>query len=411
MKQNIRISDTKAFLDEEVAAWLTDLAAASNGPFRVALSGGSTPKSMYQLLAQEPLCARMPWGRVHWYWGDERYVPHDAPASNYAMAWTAFLSKAPVPARNIHGVTFEGTPKQAAKRYEAELKQAYGSDTLDPARPFFDVNLLGMGPDGHTASLLPGAAVLDERKAWVSAVDHGRPEPRITLTYPVLASSRHVAFMVSGAEKAPALARAVASDPALPAGRVQPDGDLTWFVDKEAAAKLPQAKSAPPVLLVMGVSGSGKTTIGEMLAKRLGWTFKEGDDLHPQANIEKMHAGIPLDDEDRQPWLAAIAEWIDQQTAMGRPAIVSCSALKRAYRDFLRADRPQIRLVYLKGSFAVLAERLSHRQGHFMPTNLLDSQFDTLEEPAPDENALVADDNATPQEIVDDIMDLLSMKK
>ncbi len=143
--------------------------------------------------------------------------------------------------------------------------------------------------------------------------------------------------------------------------------------------------SVPPVLLVMGVSGSGKTTVARALADALGWDYQEGDDLHPPANVAKMRAGIPLTDEDRQPWLAAIGAWIDDQAHTGRPGIVTCSALKRAYRDGLRRGRPQVRLVFLEGSRKLIADRLSHRKGHFMPPSLLDSQFAALEDPGADE--------------------------
>ncbi len=151
----------------------------------------------------------------------------------------------------------------------------------------------------------------------------------------------------------------------------------------------PRLMAPPPVLVVMGVSGSGKTTIAKALAARLGWPFKEGDDFHPPANIAKMEAGTPLGDADRAPWLAAIAAWIDGQATAGQPGVVTCSALKRAYRDRLGDGRPQVRIVYLRGSEALIAGRLARRTGHFMPPGLLASQFATLEPPEADEGALV----------------------
>jgi gluconokinase len=147
----------------------------------------------------------------------------------------------------------------------------------------------------------------------------------------------------------------------------------------------------PPVLVIMGVSGSGKSTVGKPLAARLGWPFQEGDDLHPAANIAKMKRGEALDDADRAPWLAAIAAWIDRQGAAGEGGIVTCSALKRAYRDVLTTGRPYVRIVYLRGSRALVGERVAHRTGHFMPASLLDSQFATLEPPTPDEAPIVVD--------------------
>jgi len=147
----------------------------------------------------------------------------------------------------------------------------------------------------------------------------------------------------------------------------------------------------PPILVIMGVSGSGKSTVAGPLAARLGWTFQEGDALHPPANIAKMKAGTPLTDADRAPWLAAIAAWIDHQAAEGQPGIVTCSALKRAYRDVLAAGREQVLFVYLCGSQALIAARMAARKGHFMPPALLDSQFAALEPPEPDEHAIVID--------------------
>ncbi|MCO5994008.1 gluconokinase [Actinoallomurus rhizosphaericola] len=155
-----------------------------------------------------------------------------------------------------------------------------------------------------------------------------------------------------------------------------------------------------PIVLIMGVSGSGKTTIGAMLAGRLGWKYAEADDFHPPANVEKMHAGIPLTDEDRWPWLRAIATWMAEQTD---PAVVTCSALKRKYRDVLREPRPDARLVYLDGSKELIAARLAARHGHFFPRQLLDSQFADLEPPAPDEDALAVSIDQPIEAIVEEI--------
>jgi carbohydrate kinase (thermoresistant glucokinase family) len=149
--------------------------------------------------------------------------------------------------------------------------------------------------------------------------------------------------------------------------------------------------STPPILVVMGVAGAGKTTVGELVAKGLGWPFVDGDDLHPQANIEKMRSGIPLTDADRAPWLEAIGAWIDARAARSEPGVVTCSALKRAYRDRLRAGRPQVRIVYLRGSESQIAERLAHRSGHFWPAGLLATQFADLEPPGADEDPIVVD--------------------
>ncbi|WP_414685138.1 MULTISPECIES: gluconokinase [unclassified Microbacterium] len=151
-----------------------------------------------------------------------------------------------------------------------------------------------------------------------------------------------------------------------------------------------------PVLVFMGVAGTGKSTVAAMLAGRLGWTFEEGDDLHPEANVKKMASGTPLDDEDRWPWLDRIAEWIDERIAAGEPGIITCSALKRSYRDVLR--REAVTFVHFAGDRELILERMMRRQGHFMPTALLDSQFATLQPLDADEKAIEVAIDATPQE-------------
>ena len=162
--------------------------------------------------------------------------------------------------------------------------------------------------------------------------------------------------------------------------------------------------TAPPVLVIMGVSGSGKSTVGRPLAQRLGWTFKEGDDLHPPANIAKMKAGAPLTDADRAPWLAAIEGWIDGQAAAGQAGVVTCSALKRAYRARLTAERPQVRVVYLRGSQALIAARVARRIHHFMPASLLASQFADLQEPGADEHPIVIDVDQSVEAQIEEIV-------
>lgn len=224
-------------LARHVAEWMTQAALAAKPPFRVSLSGGSTPKALYSLLAADDFRDRFPWARVSWYWGDERFVPYDHPDSNYRMTREAMLSKAPVPPENIHPVPADGSPEEAARRYEHTLREVYGAPTLDPARPLFDITLLGLGADGHTASLLPGQPVLEERTRWVMAVSHGRPEIRITMTYPAINSSRRIAFLVTGREKAAILSTVRGADSALPAARVRPVGELIWFTDKAAAGQ------------------------------------------------------------------------------------------------------------------------------------------------------------------------------
>jgi len=150
------------------------------------------------------------------------------------------------------------------------------------------------------------------------------------------------------------------------------------------------------IVVLTGVSGSGKSTIGSLLAGRLHWVFEDGDVLHPPANVAKMHAGIPLTDADRWPWLRALGEWIDARIAAGESAVVACSALKRSYRDLLGQGRPEVRLVFLTADREVLAARLAARHGHFFQASLLDSQFAALEPPSPEEGVLTVEATGPP---------------
>lgn len=165
------------------------------------------------------------------------------------------------------------------------------------------------------------------------------------------------------------------------------------------SASAEHAIAEPVIVVLMGVSGSGKTTVAALLAAALGWQFQEGDDLHPPANVEKMHGGTPLTDADRLPWLQRIAAEIDAWRAAGQSGVVTCSALKRSYRDIIIGERPEVRLVYLRGSFDLIRRRLAARHEHFMPAALLESQFATLEEPTADEHPIVVDVGGKPGEI------------
>jgi gluconokinase len=163
----------------------------------------------------------------------------------------------------------------------------------------------------------------------------------------------------------------------------------------------------PTVILLTGVSGSGKSTIGQLLADRLDWEYAEADDFHPAVNVAKMHAGIPLTDEDRMPWLHAIASWIDEHIAVGTPAVASCSALKRAYRDILR--RPLVQTIYLDGDRDLIGRRMAARKGHFFPARLLDSQFRDLEPPQPDEHVLSVPIDGPAEQTVQQILEQLDL--
>jgi len=178
----------------------------------------------------------------------------------------------------------------------------------------------------------------------------------------------------------------------------------------EESASLPGqgVRPLPSVVIVMGVSGSGKSTIGSLLAGRLRWEFEDGDWFHPAANVDKMHRGIPLTDDDRAPWLRSIRAWIDATQAAGGHGVLACSALKRRYRDVLIGDGAAVRLVYLKGSEGLIARRMATRHEHFMPPSLLHSQFAALEEPGPDENPIIISVEPRPSEIVAQILSILN---
>ncbi len=234
----LRVFDDAAALAQGGAAFLCERAEAQATGFTVCLSGGSTPRRLYKVLATSPLLERFPWARTQFVFGDERFVPPDDPASNARMATEAMFSRAPVPPENVHRVPTVGmTPDQAAAEYERTLRALHGGETLTPARPLFDVCFLGVGDDGHTASLLPNEAVLDVRDRWVGVVAHGRPETRITLTYPALESSRAVLFLVQGEGKRAILDRLLSGDETVPAGRLRPSGDVFWFADRAAAGR------------------------------------------------------------------------------------------------------------------------------------------------------------------------------
>ena len=227
-----------AALAREGAAWLTERAAASSGQFVVALSGGSTPKPLYECLAASPLRERFPWARTAFVLGDERFVPPTDPASNLRMIRIAMLDRLTVAPAAVLAVPTEGlTPDEGAAAYAVLLQKLYGAAQLQPGRALLDVCLLGLGDDGHTASLIPGEPVLAERLRWVGAVGHGRPEPRVTLTYPALESSAAVVFLVSGAGKAAMLDHVLSGGQDVPAGRLRPAGEIFWFVDRAAAGR------------------------------------------------------------------------------------------------------------------------------------------------------------------------------
>lgn len=172
---------------------------------------------------------------------------------------------------------------------------------------------------------------------------------------------------------------------------------------------MPFKVSAPIIVIIMGVAGSGKTTIASLLAERLNWEFKDADQFHPQVNIDKLQGGNPLTDEDRWPWLNSIAAWIDEMQRTGKCATIACSALKQSYRKILIGQRRNVRIVYLKGEHDLIAHRLAVRRSHFMPRALLDSQFDTLQEPGADECPVTVSIHESPHKIVERILAKLAV--
>jgi 6-phosphogluconolactonase len=211
--------------------------AANSGRVAICLSGGSSPKQLFELLATDAYRNRIPWDRVHWFIGDERFVPVDDARNNMTMARKAFLD-ACAPAANVHAIAVDSaTPAEAAHRYETELKSFYGADEFDPARPLFDVVLLGVGPDGHTASLFPGYPAVEETKRLVIEVPKAHVEPfvpRVSLTLPALASCREMLFEASGSGKRAILARVLGGEN-LPAHRAHSSlGETIWLLDKAA---------------------------------------------------------------------------------------------------------------------------------------------------------------------------------
>jgi 6-phosphogluconolactonase len=235
-----RAADLFAFAAQE--------SAAARGRFAAALSGGETPRALYRLLARQQFSQKVPWRRVHVYWGDERCVPPDDPASNYGMARDAFLRHVPIPAEQVHRLLGEDEPVLAAQAYEQEL---HGLAALERPRselPVFDLVLLGLGADGHTASLFPRAETLAEEERLCVPATAPDGSPRLTVTYPVLNAARRVWFLVSGERKAGMVAEVLEGlqvPQAIPAQGVAPvHGRLLWLLDEAAASELsPAARS------------------------------------------------------------------------------------------------------------------------------------------------------------------------
>jgi 6-phosphogluconolactonase len=204
----------------------------------VCLTGGSSPQGLYRLLAEAPWRGQVPWDRVHWFIGDDRFVPENDPLSNMGVARRLFLDRVGAPRDTIHPISTDANyPEGAANLYEDDLKEFYGTEQLDPQRPLFDLVLMGLGSDGHTASLFPNSPALDETQRWVLGIAKAGMEPfvaRVTMTFPALASSREMLFLVDSAEKRAILGRVLGGED-LPAHRAYSEGDLIWLVIRAAA--------------------------------------------------------------------------------------------------------------------------------------------------------------------------------
>lgn len=233
MRRVLTLADARELSFAAAGEFTRAMGAVKKGPIRIALSGGSTPRAFHSLLAAEPLRSRIPWDRVQVYWGDERCVPPDHPDSNYKMAMETLLSRVPVPPDNIHRVPAER--EDAAAQYESVLRREMGE------APRFDWIFLGLGPDGHTASLFPGTPAVQAGGLVCDGYMAAKQSRRITFTLPLINAAAKVAFVVSGAEKAD-MVRAVLEDPpspSHPASLVSPaKGDLLWLLDRPAASRL-----------------------------------------------------------------------------------------------------------------------------------------------------------------------------
>ena len=238
-------AETLALRAADLFALAAQEAAAARGRFAVALSGGETPRALYRMLARQQFSQKVPWRRVHLFWGDERCVGGDDPASNYRMAREAFIKHVPLPTVNVHRVRGEEEPEAAATDYERELQALAALERPRSELPVFDLVLLGLGRDGHTASLFPHGEALAEEDRLAVAVQAPDGGPRVTITYPAINAARHVWFVVSGAEKAGMVAEVLEGlrvPRVVPAQAVSPvHGKLLWLLDEAAAAELSPA--------------------------------------------------------------------------------------------------------------------------------------------------------------------------
>ena len=234
-REIIAVADAAA-LAKAAAARVLARITENSGRVAICLTGGSSPKQLYQLIATDNYRSQIPWDRVHWFIGDERFVPESDPLNNMAVARATFLDRS-APSGHIHPIpTTAENPDRSAEAYARELQAFYGAERLDPARPLFDMVLMGAGPDGHTASLFPGYPEIEDMQRWVVGVPKANVAPfvpRVSLTLPVLASCREMLFEIAGHDKQPILTRLLNGE-TLPAVRARSNGDTIWLVDQAA---------------------------------------------------------------------------------------------------------------------------------------------------------------------------------
>ncbi|EUK18050.1 6-phosphogluconolactonase [Commensalibacter papalotli (ex Servin-Garciduenas et al. 2014)] len=232
------LSDATAQADYLASSILHHAEEKQDGPLCIALSGGSTPKRLYELLGSSEYADRMPWHKIHLFFGDERMVPHTDADSNFHMVKEALLKHIDIPFRNVHPMPVLEDPVKAAEIYQAELQEIYGFETLQKGKPLFDIVLLGLGADGHTASLFPGTPVLQEQEKWVSwSQPSDAPHQRLTLTYPAIASSRFVMFVVSGDSKTQIIREVRDENKPYPSAAITTEGELHWILDRAAGGE------------------------------------------------------------------------------------------------------------------------------------------------------------------------------
>lgn len=243
-RQVIVVADAAA-IAQTAATRLLDRLKQAKDRAAVCLTGGSSPEGLYRLLAEEPWRSEVPWDRVHWFMGDDRFVPESDPLSNMGMARRLFLDRVKAPRGNVHPIPDDTNYVDAAAKFYAEdVMQFYGAAQLDPARPLFDLVLMGLGADGHTASLFPHSPALEETQRRVIGVAKAGMEPfvpRVTMTFPTLASTREMLFLVDGASKRDVVRRVFAGED-LPAARAYAEGELVWLLDRAAAPEEPHAR-------------------------------------------------------------------------------------------------------------------------------------------------------------------------